>query len=48
VNYSTGKIRIETGSIENDKKKVQAKTLPKKPLLTIERIGDGIEFDPGP
>jgi hypothetical protein len=48
VNYSTGKMRIETGSIENDKKKVRAKNLPKKPLLTIERIGDGIEFQPAP
>ncbi len=45
INYATGKMSI-TGTIENDKTKVRWKTLPRRPLLTIEHIGDGLEFDP--
>jgi hypothetical protein len=46
VNYSTGRMKISTGSIENDKTKVRWCTLPKRPLLTVDQIGDGLEFDP--
>ena len=46
VNYSTGRMKIATGSIENDKTKVRWRTLPKRPPLTIDQIGDGMEFDP--
>jgi hypothetical protein len=46
VNYSTGRMKISTGSIENDKTKVRWRTLPKRPLLTVDQIGDGMEFDP--
>jgi hypothetical protein len=48
VNYVTGKMKLATGSIENDESKVQWKTLPKRPLLTIGQIGDGMDFDPAP
>lgn len=47
VNYSTGRMQTVTGSIENDRKKTQTRTLPKKPLLTIEQVGNGLEFQPG-
>jgi hypothetical protein len=46
VNYLTGKMKRTTGSIENDKTKIRWRTLPKRPLLTIDQIGDGMEFDP--
>ncbi|MGF7159604.1 hypothetical protein FHS85_001223 [Rhodoligotrophos appendicifer] len=46
INYSTGKAKHSIGSIENDKEKVTWRTVPKRPLLTLEEIGDGLEFDP--
>ncbi|HEX8165577.1 MAG TPA: hypothetical protein VF601_07280 [Beijerinckiaceae bacterium] len=46
VNYATGRMKIATGSIEKDAKKVRWKTLPRRPPPTIDRIGDGLEFDP--
>jgi hypothetical protein len=46
VNYATGKMKIETGSIERDAKKARWKTLPRRPPPTIDRIGNGLEFDP--
>lgn len=47
INYLTGKVRISTGSIENDKVEEKWRKLPKKRLLLIEEIGDGLAFDPG-
>jgi hypothetical protein len=46
VNYASGKLKLSTGSIEDDALKVRWKTLPKRPPLTIDQIGNGIEFDP--
>jgi len=46
VNYMTGKMKLTTGPIENDKTRVRWRTLPKRPLLTVDQIGDGVEFDP--
>jgi hypothetical protein len=46
VNYATGKMKLSTGSIEDDALKAHWKTLPKRPPPTIDQIGDGIEFDP--
>lgn len=45
INYMTRKVKIATGSIENDAKKVRWITLPRRPLLTIDKIGDGLDFD---
>jgi hypothetical protein len=45
INYMTRKVKIATGSIENDAKKVRWVTLPRRPLLTIDKIGDGLDFD---
>lgn len=47
VNYATGKVDIETGQSGSAKQKRTNKTLPKKPLPTIDGVGDGLEFDPG-
>ena len=46
INYLTGKIKIATGSIEDDQLKVKWRKLKKKPLLTIDDIGNGLEFEP--
>jgi hypothetical protein len=48
VNYSTGKVEIATGNIENDDKKITTKKLRKGKSPTIDSIGDGLEFDPMP
>jgi hypothetical protein len=46
INYSTGKMSISATSMENDKKKVRWRTLPRRALLTLDRVGDGFEFNP--
>jgi hypothetical protein len=49
VNYLTGKMKIATGNSNSDKApKVTWKTLPRRSLLTIDEIGDGLEFEPKP
>ena len=48
INYSTGKANISTGSIESDAKKVTSKSLRPGQLLTIDQIGDGLDFEPKP
>lgn len=47
INYLTGKVRISTGTIEDDKLKDKWRKIPKKKLLLLEAIGDGLAFDPG-
>lgn len=46
INYLAGKIKIATGSIEDDQLKVTWRKLKKAPLLKIADIGDGLEFEP--
>lgn len=46
VNFSTGKVKRTTGSIENDAEKVTWQKLPSSRRWTIDSIGDGAEFDP--
>ncbi len=47
INYSTGRMSITTTSMEDDtKKRVRWRTLPSRPLLTVDRIGNGLEFNP--
>jgi len=46
VNYSTGRMSRTTGSIAHDRSKTSWRRLPKRPLLTLEQIGDGLDFDP--
>ncbi|HEX6661940.1 MAG TPA: hypothetical protein VF067_08750, partial [Sphingomicrobium sp.] len=47
VNYLTGRLLRTTGSIENDEEQKTNVTLPRKPLLTLNQIGDGLMFEPG-
>jgi hypothetical protein len=46
IDYLAGKMKRSTGTIDNDRDKVTWKTVPHRPLLTIDRIGNGIDFDP--
>lgn len=46
INYLTRRMKHSTAHISDDKDKVTWKTLPVKPLLTMDRIADGIMFQP--
>jgi hypothetical protein len=45
ANYLTRRMKVTTGSIEHDANKVTWKSLPQRPLLTLDQIGDGLAFD---
>lgn len=47
VNYLTGKMKLTKGHMSRDGGKVVWKILPRRPLLTLDRIGNGLDFDPG-
>ncbi len=48
INYTTGKAKLTTGTIGGSVgDKVQWKSLPAHKLLSLDEIGDGMEFDPG-
>lgn len=47
INYLTGKVQISTGTISDDKLKDKWRKIPKKKLLLLEEIGDGLAYDPG-
>ncbi len=47
INYSTGRASIAVGSIESDAETTRTVTLPRRPLLTLDQVDDGMEFDPG-
>jgi hypothetical protein len=44
INYLTRRMKHGTGHISDDKDKVTWKTLPQKPLLTMDQIVDGLMF----
>jgi hypothetical protein len=47
VNYLTGRVKLSTASIAEDRKAtVRRGTLLRRTLLTIDQIGDGMDFDP--
>jgi hypothetical protein len=46
INYSTGQMVRKKGHISDDGEKVTRSRLPKKPLLTLPQIGDGLMFQP--
>jgi hypothetical protein len=48
MNYSTRRMSRSVGSISDDKNKVTWTKLPAKPLLTMEQVGDGLDFKAGP
>jgi hypothetical protein len=46
VNYATRRMEHSVGKISDDTNKVIRTTLPRKPLLTMQQVGDGLEFRP--
>ena len=44
INFSTQQMVRKTGHISEDKQKVTRTKLPRKPLLTLEQVGDGLAF----
>jgi hypothetical protein len=46
VNYVTHRLRRSRGKISSDANKVTWTTLRPRPLLTMEQVGDGLEFSP--
>lgn len=47
INYLTGARLVATGSVEDDRPAPPIRTSqPRRPLLTIEQVGDGMAFEP--
>src|SRR5687768_6624673 len=46
INYSTGEAKLTSGNIESDEETVRSATLPSREPITIEEVGDGLEFEP--
>jgi len=47
VDYPARRMIVKTGTMAGDEPdKTETKTLPKKPLLTLDQVGDGIMFEP--
>ena len=47
VNYPARRMIVKTGSMAGDAPdQTKTITLPNRPLLTIDEVGDGLEFDP--
>jgi hypothetical protein len=46
INYLTRRVKIGEGSTSDDDLKTHWLTIPARPLLTIDELGDGLEFDP--
>jgi hypothetical protein len=44
INYSTQQMVRKKGHISDDAEKVMRMKLPRKPLLTLEQVGDGLAF----
>ncbi len=46
INYLTRRAKRSQGTIESDAEKTRWETLPRGPLLGLDEVGDGLEFDP--
>ena len=46
INYLTGRMSVGVGSISSDEVETTWEAAPAGPLLTLEEIGNGLEFDP--
>jgi hypothetical protein len=46
INYLTGRKELKTGNIGTTDEKKRNMQMPKKPLLTLEQVGDGLLFEP--
>ena len=45
VNYAMGRVLVTAGSISREPSKSRSFALPKKPLRTLDDVGDGMEFE---
>ncbi|NTV46202.1 MAG: hypothetical protein HGB11_06700 [Chlorobiales bacterium] len=48
INYLSRKAKVVHGSIEDSKQDVKWKPVPNHPLLCMDEVGDGFEFNPEP
>jgi hypothetical protein len=46
IDYPARRMKRSTGTVSGDGDRVRWTTLPRKPLLTLEHVGDGMEFQP--
>jgi hypothetical protein len=46
INYLTGRKLLKTGNIGTDEQRSRSLVMPRKPLLDLAQIGDGLMFDP--
>lgn len=46
INYLTRRAKRTEGTIESDAEKSRWETLPRRPLLSLDEVGDGLAFDP--
>lgn len=46
INYLTRRAKHTRGTIESDAETSRWETLPRSPLLSLDEVGDGLEFDP--
>jgi hypothetical protein len=46
INYLTRRVKTTTGNVSVEAEKIRWTRLPARPLLTIDQIGDGMQFDP--
>ncbi|HEY8381100.1 MAG TPA: hypothetical protein VIL09_03015 [Microvirga sp.] len=46
INYLTGRMKTERGTIEDDEKKVSWQNLPQRAPPTLAQVGDGLQFRP--
>lgn len=46
INYLTRRVKRTEGTIQSDAEKVRWETLPRRPLLSLDEVGDGLAFDP--
>ena len=46
INYTTRRMERSIGKISDDVSKVTRTKLPAKPLLTMQHVGDGLDFQP--
>lgn len=46
VNFNTGEVVEGEGSMEDDEFKTTERQIPKRPLVTIDEVGDGMMFEP--
>jgi hypothetical protein len=46
VNYSTGKVKLTEGSMQDDKEQVRWQTLGDRRRWTLGSVGDGWAFNP--